>query len=143
MNKQYMQRKMSFSEPRRGALARSFEPTGKQHPVRIDELILHIYQQLYTYDVAIRKNQKPYNNPYTDSIIYKTNTGKIIQIPTNIQKTAIESWIKKYHKKQLSNIIHPTPKKVIKDEKMNYAPCVFAVIVLVLMYYVGSQGLTK
>ena len=140
----YTQREMNLSDPIRETSARSFYRTGRKHPVSMKELILHIYQQLYTYDVAIRKNQKPYHNPYTDSIIYKTNTGKTIQIPTNVQKTAIASWIKKRHTKQSSQL---PPLKKVKgsqklEEKINYAPCVFAVIALVLMYYVGTR-LTK
>ena len=140
MNEQYKytQREMNLSDPIRGALSQSFEPTGRKHPVRMDELILHIYQQLYTYDIAIRRNKKPSHNPYTDSIVYITNTGKTIQIPTNVQRTAIESWIKKRHKKQPAQLSPPK-----KEEKMKYAPCVFAVVALVLMYYVGNQGLTK
>ena len=149
----YTQREINISDPIRGTSARSFEQTGRKHPINIKELIYHIFQQLYTYDVAIRmsafpktrhsasgKHQKPYHNPYTDSIIYKTNTGKTIQIPTNIQKTAIASWIKKRNIKELPQ---PHLPKKVKVEKMKYMPCIVAVIILILMYYVGSQGLSK
>ena len=119
----------------------SFYRNGKQHHVPTKELIYHIFQQLYTYDVTIRRNQKPSYNLYTDPIIYKTNAGKTIQIPTNVQKTAIASWIKKRHIKPPIQIA--PPKEVKKEEKMKYAPCIVAVIVLVLMYYVGTRRLTR
>lgn len=129
MNKQYMQG------------ANSFETTGKQHPVPIKELVYHIFQQLYKYDATIRRNQRPSHNPYTDPIIYKTNAGKTIQIPTNVQKTAIASWIKKRHIKPPVQIT--PPKEIKKEEKMKYMPCIFAVIVLILMYYVGTRRLIR
>lgn len=71
----------------------SFRQTGNKIAVTGQELIAYVKQQLANYDGSISKNKSlPKSNPYTHPIIYKTQNGKMIQVPEEIQKQAISSW---------------------------------------------------
>ena len=82
----------------------NYEETGNKVPISLEELINYVQQQLYIYDniKAQNPNIVPSINPYTQPIIYETQDGKIIKIPANIQKQAIEL----YNKKKENNDIN-------------------------------------
>lgn len=108
-----------------------FKQTGNQVPVRMDEMISYIHDRLDQYDKLTEATQaKPSYSPYRDPMIYTTQEGKTIQIPTEIQKKAINQWsqVKKQqeqeHHKQLQEM--NTRQEMMGSgpysENMRYAP---------------------
>jgi len=68
----------------------SFQETGNKVPISTEELIKYVQFKLSEFDIIVT-NQKsiPPFNPYVDEIIYKTKDGKMIKVPEEIQKQAI------------------------------------------------------
>lgn len=72
-----------------------FENTGNQIPLKVDELINFVHQRLEQYDNLIETTQgQPTYSPYKDKIIYTSPEGRMVQIPQDVQKKAIDSWKK-------------------------------------------------
>lgn len=103
----------------------TLQETGKQIPVNIQELLLHVEYQLINFDNDV--------NPYTDILYYHTKDGKTIKIPDNIQKLAIEN-----HKKQ-KQIIKPK-KSYRTNQYMDYLlPIITVIAALYLLYYMSTS----
>jgi hypothetical protein len=74
----------------------NYQETGNKVPIASQELTNYVYKKLATYGEQIKTTKiMPSRNPYTQSIIYKTEDGKTIKIPKDIQKQAISNWIAK------------------------------------------------
>lgn len=105
-----------------------FQQTGKNVPIGLDELISHMFNVLKQYDSGENRD----HNPYTESIVYTTKSGKMIQIPKNVQQIAINQWTNKKSK----NVVHDVPKTKKSNKTIYY---VLTVIALIIMFYVGTR----
>jgi|LakMenEpi03Aug12_release.lakeMendotaPanAssembly.Ray.scaffolds.fasta_scaffold295451_2 hypothetical protein len=73
-----------------------FRETGNKIPISSDELINYAQTLLADFDTKISTNKSiPSVNPYVQPLIYKTNDGKTIRIPDEIQKQAVHIWYQK------------------------------------------------
>jgi len=70
-----------------------FENTGNQIPLKVDELVNFVHERLNQYDNLVETTQgQPTYSPYREPIIYTSPEGKMVQIPKEVQKKAIDSW---------------------------------------------------
>ncbi len=104
--------------------------TGNQVPIKLDELLVHAYKQLSLFDKGMIKD-----NPYIKPIVYKTSAGKMIQVPKNIQESAIKQWTeKKQHTPEQPEVSQPKKEKIkIKNNTWMYYVCI--IIALIISYY--------
>jgi len=75
------------------------EKTGKVIPINQTLVMLYMFSLLDQYDIAIELKKSVEVDPYRDNIIMKTDDGKYIEIPIEMQKYAIQKWIETKGKK--------------------------------------------
>lgn len=78
-----------------------YKKTGRNVTVSRDDLINAVIERLQAYDSASSRERKSMNNPYKEYIHAKVDGGKIVEIPEDIQNTAIQRW---EEGKNISNI---------------------------------------
>jgi len=72
-----------------------FKETGNKIPIPIDEFTNHVKSELLKYDKLKNATEtNPSYNPYLEPIIYTTSQGKLVQVPEEIKKNAIDDWLK-------------------------------------------------
>jgi hypothetical protein len=72
-----------------------YQQTGNSIPLKEDELINFVHNKLNEFvELSKVTKMKPDSDPSKDPIIFITHEGKTVQIPIEIQKKAIQTWIK-------------------------------------------------
>lgn len=74
----------------------NYKYTGKNIPLQLDTGINYVIEKLKAYDNALATNPDLItrsDSPYNHKIIMKTNEGKYIEIPTEVQREAIKKWM--------------------------------------------------
>ena len=72
-----------------------YQQTGNQIQVPMNEMVNFVSNKLYEYDELIKATESiPEQSPYKDPIYYTTEEGKMVQIPTYIQKQVVEQYMK-------------------------------------------------
>lgn len=108
----------------------STDSVSEEKYVPLDQtfVLLYIFALLDAYDKSIRSNKKqlPESNPYTDKIMLKTDNGKYVELPGNVQKYAIEKWdeIKKNKSTQLEKPIISGTNQDNDDTDDEGKPCI-------------------
>jgi hypothetical protein len=70
-----------------------YTKTGNKIPIKMDELYYYVLRLLDSYTQLYNATgNPPKNNPFADVLYYSTEEGKIIEIPKDIQKKAIDDW---------------------------------------------------
>jgi len=101
--------------------------TGRHVPINPEEVLAYVYEQLAQYDKG-----EITNNPYTEPIPYKTKYSKMIQVPENIQQSAINKW----NEKKKSVIHKPKrPKEKIKIKKNTWLYYLCILIAVIIAYF--------
>ena len=103
--------------------------TGKQVPIKLDELLTHVFKQLFLYDKGELKV-----DPRTTQITYTTAEGKMIQIPTQIQEAAIKQWKEKKTEQEIEQKYKQEPIKKIKIKKNSWIYYICIIITLIISY---------
>lgn len=70
-----------------------YQETGNAIPMDKMMIILYMYILLADYDKSIENKENPAINPYVDRVVMDVGEGKLISIPVDIQKYAIQKWI--------------------------------------------------
>ena len=135
---------------------KKYQETGNKIPIALTEFINYVQQILNEYDELLKATgTSPDFNPYTETLIYKTKDGKIVQIPEEIKKIAINDRKKneacengicsiKNKKIDLVNEIEDkgtTPPEIViikeKNNKIYYL--ILIIIILAFIYYINKK----
>jgi len=131
-----------------------YKETGNKIPLQVDELSSYVMDKLKQFDALVKTTGgKPEQNPYNDPIIYITSEGKTVQIPTEIQRNAVNQWNDMKNPSNQQNdmyddqIVEELPYEDIKstkdrtiqtkeqNEPKNYYNLLFYVILAILAAY--------
>ena len=134
----------------------SFQETGNQIPIPIDEMIEFVHHKLDEFNYIVKAtHNKPTQTPFYNDIIYPTADGKLVKIPKFIQDQAIKLWFEKNQKGEVvSNNKNPTNKaptptninsqKKVVEETDYRNTIIFSLVLLVILglyYYFYKRSL--
>lgn len=87
-----------------------YQFTGKQIPLKVNELVAFVHQKLEQYDNLVKETKSvPFYSPYAHPIIYTTPEGKTVQIPKEIQQQAIDQWTSATKQGKVRSEMPPIP----------------------------------
>lgn len=115
----------------------------KEAKVTKNELMEYIMLKLSDYDnLVVATGAHPPVNPYVDPITYSTSTGKLIDIPQDLQQMAVKYWgilkfqnennksEKKVEKPKDENEIEP-----VKKSTLSFIWFLAVIGILILIFY--------
>lgn len=71
----------------------TYKRTGRRFKISHDDLLNKVYDKLSIYTNLSVHKRNGVQNPFEQPIIIKLSNGKLIEIPKNIQKIAIDNWM--------------------------------------------------
>ena len=83
-----------------------YQETGTKIPIKKNELMELVFQELEAYEDYVKRNngkEEISNSPFNNQILLTTSEGKTIQVPIEIQEEAINIYLQQREKEQENN----------------------------------------